>query len=119
MQTYLETQANLSALLERAREEGEVRIKRAAGEVFVLKPVNKKRSALDIKGIDLGILTKEIVELSAKDAERIINLSKLDSGRAKSFSGRQKLISERANLCADGGNRLADVKYRVRTAEID
>ena len=31
MQTYSETQENLSVLLERAREEGEVRIKRADG----------------------------------------------------------------------------------------
>lgn len=62
MQTYLETQEELSVLLERAREDGEVRIKRSDGEEFVLKPIKNKRSALDVKGISLGISTKEIVD---------------------------------------------------------
>lgn len=61
MQTYFETQENLSALLERASEQGEVRIQRKDGQVFVLKPENKKRSALDVAGIDLGVSTEEIV----------------------------------------------------------
>lgn len=61
MQTYLETQENLSVLLERASEQGEVRIQRKNGQVFVLKPENKKRFALDVAGIDLGISTEEIV----------------------------------------------------------
>ncbi len=61
MQTYLETQENLSGLLERASEQGEVRIQRRDGQVFVLKAENKKRSAFDVAGIDLGITTEEIV----------------------------------------------------------
>ena len=71
MQTYLETQENLSVLLERAREEGEVRIRRADGEVFVLKPEKKKRSALDVEGIDLGVSTEEIVECVREGRERL------------------------------------------------
>ncbi len=71
MQTYLETQENLSALLERAREEGEVRIKRTDGQIFVLKPEKPKRSALDVAGIDLGISTKEIVEFVREGRERL------------------------------------------------
>ena len=62
MQTYTETQENLSVLLERANDEGEVRIKRKNGQVFILKPEIVLRSALDIAGIDLGISTNEIVE---------------------------------------------------------
>ena len=71
MQTYSETQENLSALLERAREEGEVRIRRTDGEVFVLKPEKPKRSALDVAGIDLEISTKEIVEFVREERERL------------------------------------------------
>jgi antitoxin Phd len=71
MQTYLETQENLSALLERAREQGEVRIKRANGEVFILKPETKERSAFEVEGIDLGISTKEIVEVVREGRERL------------------------------------------------
>ena len=71
MQTYSETQENLSVLLERAREQGEVRIKRSNGEVFILKPEQKKRSALDVEGIDLGVSTKEIVEFVREGRERL------------------------------------------------
>ena len=71
MQTYLETQENLSVLLERAREQGEVRIKRADGEVFVLKPERKKRSAFDVAGIDLGVSTEEIVAFVRERRERL------------------------------------------------
>ena len=71
MQTYLETQENLSVLLERAREQGEVRIKRANGEVFVLKPEKQKRSAFDVAGINLGISTEEIVAFVREGRDRL------------------------------------------------
>lgn len=71
MQIYLETQENLSVLLERAREQGEVRIKRDDGQVFVLKPEKKKRSALDVAGVDLDVSTKEIVEFVREGRERL------------------------------------------------
>ena len=71
MQTYLETQENLSVLLERAREQGEVRIKRNDGEIFILKPEKAKRSAFDVAGIDLGVSTKEIVEFVREGRERL------------------------------------------------
>lgn len=71
MQTYSETQESLSVLLERANEEGEVRIKRADGQVFVLKPEKTNRSALDVAGIDLDISTKEIVEFVREGRERL------------------------------------------------
>lgn len=71
MQTYLETQENLSVLLERAREQGEVRIKRNDGQVFILKPDRARRSPLDVAGIDLGVSTKEIVEFVREGRERL------------------------------------------------
>lgn len=61
MQTYLETQQPLSVLLEQARQEGEVRIRREDGQTFVLKPENVKRSALDVEGVELGISTDEMI----------------------------------------------------------
>ncbi|MGE0129662.1 MAG: type II toxin-antitoxin system Phd/YefM family antitoxin [Blastocatellales bacterium] len=71
MQTYSETQENLSVLLERAREQGEVRIIRADGQVFILKPERKEQSALDVEGIDLGVSTEEIVAFVREGRERI------------------------------------------------
>ncbi|MEJ7848216.1 MAG: hypothetical protein WKF92_09030 [Pyrinomonadaceae bacterium] len=71
MQTYSETQENLSGWLERASEEGQVRIRRTDGQAIVLKPENSKHSALDVAGIDLGISTKEIVEFVREGRERL------------------------------------------------
>lgn len=62
MQTYLESQQSLSVLLEQARQDGAVRIRREDGQTFVLQPENAGRSALDVSGLDLGISTEEIME---------------------------------------------------------
>ncbi|MBX3289729.1 MAG: type II toxin-antitoxin system Phd/YefM family antitoxin [Acidobacteria bacterium] len=71
MQTYSEKQENLSILLERASKQGEVRVKRADGQVFVIKPEKKKRSGLDVAGIDLGVSTEEIVAVVREGRERL------------------------------------------------
>lgn len=71
MQTYSESQENLSVLLERASAEGEVRIRRDGGEIFVLKRETKKRSAFDIPGVNLGISTQEIVEFVREGRDRV------------------------------------------------
>jgi hypothetical protein len=59
--TYTEARQRLSSLLERARKEGGVRIRRRNGQIFLLKPERPAGSPLDVKGIDLGITKEEIV----------------------------------------------------------
>jgi hypothetical protein len=70
MQTYLENQESLAALLEQARQKGVVRIQGADGQIFILKPEDSRRSMLDVAGIDLNISTNEIVELIREGRER-------------------------------------------------
>lgn len=71
METYTESgRETLSFLLDQAVREGEVRIRRENGAVFVLRPEPAQRSALDVEGIDLGITTQEIVELIREGRER-------------------------------------------------
>jgi hypothetical protein len=71
MQTYQENQQqSLSFLLEQAQREGEIRIQRADGQVFVLKPELTKRSALDVAGIKLNISTEEVVQFIREGRER-------------------------------------------------
>jgi hypothetical protein len=60
--TYSEARQNLASLLEKAAQEGEVRIKRKDGQVFVLKPQTAEGSPLDIDGVELGITTTEILK---------------------------------------------------------
>jgi len=64
--TYTEARQNLASLLDQAAREGEVRIKRKDGQVFVLKLLQKEESPLDIKGIELGISTNEILGFIAE-----------------------------------------------------
>jgi hypothetical protein len=61
--TYSDARQNLATLLERAMQEGEVKVRRKDGQVFVIKPETKAASPLAVDGIDLKISTAEIVEL--------------------------------------------------------
>lgn len=60
--TYSEARQNLASLLDQAAREGEVRIRRKDGQVFVIKVQPKTESPLEVEGIDLGISTQEILE---------------------------------------------------------
>ena len=64
--TYTEARQNLASVLNKAAEEGEIFIKRRDGQIFVLKPVEQKRSPLDVEGVDLGLSAEEIVAFVAE-----------------------------------------------------
>ena len=61
--TYTEARQRLAELLERAKREGEVRIRRRDGVVFVVRPERVEGSPLEVEGMDLGVGVEEIVEL--------------------------------------------------------
>lgn len=60
--TYSEARQRLAALLERARREGAVRIRRKDGQVFVLRPERASGSPLDVPAIGARLSREEIVE---------------------------------------------------------
>jgi len=60
--TYSEARQRLASLLKQAVEEGEVRIKRRDGQVFVIRPEPGIASPLDVEGVDLGVTTAEVVQ---------------------------------------------------------
>ncbi len=60
--TYSQARQNFSAVLDQALKDGEVRIRRKDGQVFVLKPQPASGSPLDFEGLDLGISEGEILE---------------------------------------------------------
>jgi hypothetical protein len=60
--TYSEARQRLAALLERARREGAVRIRRKDGQVFVLRPERTTGSPLDVPAIGARLSREEIVE---------------------------------------------------------
>ncbi|MBN2207693.1 MAG: type II toxin-antitoxin system Phd/YefM family antitoxin [Candidatus Coatesbacteria bacterium] len=49
--TYSEARERLAALLDRARREGRVQIRRRNGQVFLLLPAKSERSPLDVPGV--------------------------------------------------------------------
>lgn len=61
--TYSEARQNFASLLERARREGAVRIRKRDGQKFIVRSDPGKSSPLDVPGLDLGIGGKEIVDL--------------------------------------------------------
>jgi hypothetical protein len=61
--SYSQARQNFSSLLNKAKEEGEVIIKRRDGSIFILKPISAQHSPLDVEGIDVGISREEIVDI--------------------------------------------------------
>ena len=64
--TYTEARQNLATLLDKAVDDGEVRIRRRDGSVFVIRPARVSGSPLDVKGVDLGMTSDEILEFVAE-----------------------------------------------------
>ncbi len=60
--TYSEARQKLATLLNKAKKEGKVIIKRKDGSTFELRAINDNKSPLDVKGIKLDISAEEIVD---------------------------------------------------------
>ncbi len=61
--TFSEARQRLSSLLDRARKEGSVRIRRRDGQKFILRPETQKKSPLDVDGIKTQLSRDEIVDI--------------------------------------------------------
>lgn len=59
--TYSEARQKLASVLEQARTEGEVQIRRKDGQTFVLRPARALESPLNVAGVDLGLSEDEIL----------------------------------------------------------
>jgi hypothetical protein len=68
--TYSEARRNLASLLDRAAEDGEVRIRRRDGQVFILQVAPRTKSPLDVEGVPLDVSAAEIVEIVCEGRER-------------------------------------------------
>jgi antitoxin Phd len=68
--TYSEARQKLASVLEKAEREGEVRIIRKNGLVFIIKPEKQCSSPLDVPGIDIRISLEEIVDIVREGRSR-------------------------------------------------
>ena len=60
--TFSEARQRLAALLDAARRDGAVRIRRRDGDVFILRPERSKGSPLDVPGLDLPLSREDVLE---------------------------------------------------------
>lgn len=68
--SFTEARQHFASVLDDAKKEGIVCIKKRDGESFYIKPATPKRSPLDVKGVNLGITTSEILEAIRESRER-------------------------------------------------
>lgn len=68
--TYSQARQKLARLLEEARYEGQVGIKKRDGQTFILKPVKDQGSPLDIKGVDIGLELEDLNSAVRESRER-------------------------------------------------
>ena len=61
--TFSEARQKFAAILERARREGAVRVRRRDGQVFIIQPERPRHSPLDVPGIDTDLSAQEIVDM--------------------------------------------------------
>jgi hypothetical protein len=61
--TFSEARQRFASLLDRARKEGSVRIRRRDGQKFILQPELQTRSPLDVPSIKTKIGRDEIVDI--------------------------------------------------------
>ena len=67
--TFTEARQHFAAVLDTAEQNGEVRIIRRNGSIFVIRPEKSSGSLLDVPGIDLGISADEIVDVIRESRE--------------------------------------------------
>ncbi len=68
--SFTEARQHFASLLDEAKKEGVVCIKKRDGESFYIKPAAPKKSPLDVKGVNLNITASEIVDVVRKGRER-------------------------------------------------
>jgi hypothetical protein len=69
--TFSEARQKFASVLERARRDGAVRVKRRDGQVFLIQPERPRRSPLDVPGVDAGASTREIVDIVREMRQRV------------------------------------------------
>ncbi len=61
--TYSEARQNFAAVLDKAKKEGKVLIKKRDGSSFILSPLPVAESPLNVKGINIDLTSQEILDV--------------------------------------------------------
>jgi len=72
--TYSDARQQFAQVLDTAKKEGKVLIRRRDGSLFSLVPERQTRSPFDVSGVSTGISTQEIVEIVRSERKRTSRL---------------------------------------------
>ncbi len=73
--TYSQARQKFAAVLDIARREGSVQVKRKDGQLFTILPLRKSsRSPLDIKGIKTTVTTNDIID-AVRESRKSYNIT--------------------------------------------
>jgi len=68
--SFTQARQHFASILDEAKKEGIVCIKKQNGESFYIKPAMPKESPLDVEGVDLGVTSLEIVDAVRQGREK-------------------------------------------------
>jgi len=68
--SFTEARQHFASILEEAKRDGVVCVKKRNGEAYYIRPMIPKRSPLDVEGVDLGLTSSEIVDAVRESRER-------------------------------------------------
>lgn len=68
--SFTEARQQFASVLEEAKKDGVICIRKRNGESFYLKPATPKNSPLDVQGVDLGMTSSQIVDIIRSGRER-------------------------------------------------
>ncbi len=68
--SFAEARQHFASVLDDAKREGVVCIKKTDGESFYLKPAAENKSPLDIDGVNLEVSAEEIINIIREERER-------------------------------------------------
>jgi hypothetical protein len=68
--TYSEARQKFATILDKAKKDGKVLIKRKDGSVFEIKSLVPNKSPLDVKGIKINLNKEEIIDILKEVRER-------------------------------------------------
>lgn len=68
--SFTEARQHFASILDEAKKEGVVCVKKRDGESFYIKPATPRKSPLDIQGVNLDMSATEIVEMVKEGRER-------------------------------------------------
>jgi len=91
--SYSDARQQLSELLNRARREGQVEIRRRDGQVFVVRPTASAGSPLDVPGVDTDLSVEDVLGLvreSRRSSERFLKKTAPANKRSQPARARRR-----------------------------